>query len=145
MNKGNISANFKDRKTGISGEASGTPLQSSAEVFTISKRLEGTPISPGINIGRVKIVTSADDLDGVENGAVLVCKGATRELMAVMPQLRGFITESGGMLSFGFRAAIASGVPAVRGGKGVLDAFQNGDIVRIDGFNGDIQVFRKGE
>lgn len=144
MDKGNLSVDYQGKNGTVPGEAA-APLQTPAEIFTISRKLEGQPMAPGICIGRVQVVKTQEDLDDVENGAVVVCKDASRRLMVIMPRIKGLIAESGGMLAFGFRSAIAWGVPAVRGARGVLDSLKTGDMVRIDGFSGDIQVLQKAE
>ncbi|NNF99666.1 MAG: hypothetical protein HKM93_09830 [Desulfobacteraceae bacterium] len=145
MNKAQRSANQTINTDYSSVESMETDCNPPAAVFTISDQFACEPVSPGTATGLVNVITDMEDLGVVADGTILVCPNASQKLTVVMPRLKALIAESGGMLSFGFRAAINSGIPAVRGTKEILRSLNTGDCVRIDGSTGQVQVLQKAE
>ncbi len=61
-------------------------------------------------------------------------------VLPFIPFLGGLIAERGGSLSIVSQYARAYEVPAVFGVDGLLDAIHDGDVVRLDGSWGTVDI-----
>ncbi len=120
---------------GVAESRSGTDGDDTADVV-----LSGLGASPGRASGAVKIVTSVDELDIVEEGDIIVASMTTPDMVPAMKRASGIVTDEGGMTS---HAAIVSrelGVPAVVGAESATEELADGTLVTIDGEKGSIEV-----
>lgn len=111
-----------------------TTIKGEVEVGEILVR--GLGASPGIGIGRVKIVLSPDEIDKVEEGDVLVTTMTTPDMVPAMRRASAIVTDEGGLTC---HAAIVSrelGVPAVVGTGNATKVLKDGMIVTVDGDKG---------
>ncbi|SPF53855.1 PEP-utilizing enzyme, mobile domain protein [Candidatus Desulfosporosinus infrequens] len=102
--------------------------------------LFGTPGSPGVAEGPVRIIHTAEEFHLVQEGEVLVCPFTTPTWTVLFPRVVGLITDSGGALS---HAAIVSReyrLPSVVGTINGTKILYNGQRVRVDGAAGKLQV-----
>ena len=114
-----------------------------AEQETVSageaeKLLEGLGASPGQASGRVKIIKSADELDRVLDGDILVTAMTSPDMVPAMQRAAAIVTDEGGLTS---HAAIVSrelGVPAVVGTKEATKKLTDGMLITVDGEKGII-------
>lgn len=100
--------------------------------------LVGDPASPGIGIGRVKVLSSPKDIGKVESGDILVAPYTNPDYVPAMKKSAAILTEHGGRTS---HAAIVSrefGIPAVVGVPQVTTKLKDGMIVTVDGKKGEI-------
>ncbi|MDH7476578.1 MAG: phosphoenolpyruvate synthase [Microgenomates group bacterium] len=100
--------------------------------------LTGSPASPGIATGPVKIILSAQEIDKIKSGEIMVARQTNPDFVPAMKKCAGIITEQGGRTS---HAAIVSrelGIPAVVGVTKATKVLKNGQIVTINGITGDI-------
>ncbi len=98
----------------------------------------GSPASPGVGVGPVKIVLSPSQINKVEVGDVLVAPQTNPDYVPAMKKAAAIVTEHGGRTS---HAAIVSrelGVPAVVGAKNVLKILKNNQIITVVGSTGEI-------
>jgi len=98
--------------------------------------LKGTAASPGIAMGKVKILKSAKELDKVEEGDILVTEMTNPDFVPAMKRAAAIVTEKGGRTS---HAAIVSrelGVPAIVGCEMVLQVLEDGELITVDGTHG---------
>lgn len=117
-------------KAGAMGEAS----------VGITPILAGTPASPGIGTGHVKVLASPKEIDKVKEGDVLVAKMTSPDYVPAMKKASAIITNEGGMTS---HAAIVSrelGVPCVVGTKEATTKLKDGFVVTVDGAKGQIYL-----
>jgi pyruvate,water dikinase len=61
----------------------------------------------------------------------------------LIPGLKGLVCEQGGPLSTASIFAREHGVPAAVGVNGVFDALKDGDLIRLDGAKGTIDVIAR--
>ncbi len=104
--------------------------------------LFGTPGSPGVAEGSVRIIHTAEKFHLVQEGEVLVCPFTTPTWTVLFPHVVALITDSGGALS---HAAIVSReyrLPSVVGTINGTKILHNGQRVRVDGAAGKIQVLK---
>lgn len=106
-------------------------------------KMAGCASSCGIIEGPCTIIRKLKDLQALEYGAILVCEGASPSLIPFMPFLGGVCTERGGTLSIASGYARKYGVPAVVGVKGLMGVIRNGDVIRIDGSMGTVDIIRE--
>jgi pyruvate,water dikinase len=107
---------------------------------TVSCKLRGSPASCGIVEGPCTIIRNLADLNTLRNGTILVCEIPLPALAPYMSLLRGLVAEQGGPLSIASGHAREYEIPAVVGLNGVMDAIHTGDIIRIDGSKGTVEI-----
>lgn len=98
--------------------------------------VKGLGASPGIGIGRVKIVLSPDEISKVEEGDVLVTTMTTPDMVPAMRKASAIVTDEGGLTC---HAAIVSrelGVPAVVGTEKATKVLKDEMLVTVDGDKG---------
>ena len=97
--------------------------------------LGGSPASPGIATGRVRVIVDAHETAAIGEGDVLVAEMTTPDFVPAMKRAAAIITERGGRTC---HAAIISrelGVPCVVGAVGAA-TLANGREVTVDGASG---------
>ncbi len=98
--------------------------------------LRGLGASPGIGVGKVKIIFSEKEINKVEKGDILVTTMTTPDMVPAMKRAAAIVTDEGGLTC---HAAIVSrelGVPAVVGTKEATKVLKDGMIVTVDGERG---------
>ncbi len=123
--------------------------ESNAEGKQVEKELKekevlliGSPASPGIRSGPVKILASAKEIGKVVPGDILVATQTNPDYVPAMKKAVAIITDQGGRTS---HAAIVSrelGIPAVVGTKEATKKLKNDDVVTVNGSSG--KVFKGG-
>ena len=102
----------------------------------LKELLRGLPASPGIASGRVKIIYSADEIDKIEKGDVLVTTMTNPDMVPAMEKAAAIVTDEGGITS---HAAIVSrelGVPCIVGTERATKVLKNGQLVTVDAYKG---------
>jgi phosphoenolpyruvate synthase/pyruvate phosphate dikinase len=107
---------------------------------TVRATLRGRAASPGIATGRCKVLTSVEDASVPDEGTVLVYRIASLDLIRLIPEAKALITERGGALATACIYAREYGIPTVVGVSGILETIKDGDIVRVDGSNGTVDL-----
>lgn len=102
--------------------------------------LSGYAASPGVAVGRCTVLLSLEGVAAVEDGCILVVKTASPALAKLMQKLKGLIAEQGGPLAIVCNYAREYGVPAVVGVNDVLETLQDGDLVRVNGPEGTVDI-----
>jgi len=100
--------------------------------------LTGQGASPGMASGPVKIIFSAKEIGKVENGDVLVAPMTNPDFGPAMKKAAAIVTDRGGQTS---HAAIVSrelGVPCVVGTEKATKTLKNGQIVTVNGTEGEV-------
>ena len=101
--------------------------------------LRGTPASPGTIVGPIRVVRSADELESVQRGDLIVAAATDPAWTSYLSLASGLVLEVGGLLSHGAIIARELGIPAVVGLAGATTAFRSGERVRIDGSRGLVE------
>ncbi len=102
--------------------------------------LIGAPASPGIGTGVVRILRSPKEIGKVQKGDVLVAPMTSPDYVPAMKKASAIVTDAGGQTS---HAAIVSrelGIPAVVGTEKGTKVLKEGQIVTVNGENGQIFV-----
>jgi len=101
--------------------------------------LMGSPVSPGVVEGRVRVVLSPATA-GLEKGEILVCPGTDPAWTPLFLTAGGLITEVGGLMTHGAVVAREYGLPAVVGVHAATERLVTGQLVRLDGSTGHITL-----
>jgi len=109
----------------------------------VLRRLSGFGASSGTIEGPCAIIRDLQNLKTLPYGAILACEVALPTVLPFIPFLGGLIAERGGSLSIVSQYARAYEVPAVFGVEGLLDAIHDGDVVRLDGSWGTVDIIGK--
>lgn len=116
-------------KSNLSNESHGTNL---------TPILTGSPASPGIGIGPVKIIMSPKEIGKVKPGDILVAPQTNPDYVPAMKKAAAIVTEKGGRTS---HAAIVSrelGIPAVVGAERATKILKEGLVVSVNGLLGEV-------
>lgn len=100
--------------------------------------VKGSPASPGMRSGVVKILRSAKEIDLIVSGDVLVAEQTNPDFVPAMRKAVAIVTERGGRTS---HAAIVSrelGIPAVVGAAGAMVKLKNGMVITVNGTTGEV-------
>lgn len=101
--------------------------------------LVGSPVSPGLAEGRVRVVLDPATAR-LEPGEILVCPGTDPAWTPLFLAAAGLVTEVGGMMTHGSVIAREYGIPAVVGVHEATTRLVTGQLVRLDGSTGVIEV-----
>lgn len=102
--------------------------------------LQGFAASGGIVEGPCRVITDVKDLAKIEEDVILVFPTSAPEIATVMTRLAGLVTAEGGRLTGATHYAREQSVPCVTGVKGSLEAIWDGQVIRVDGFEGTVTL-----
>lgn len=105
--------------------------------------LVGLPASSGNVTGRARVLTGPGDAAGFEAGEVLVAPYADVGWSPLFPTALALVTDLGGPLSHAAVIAREYGVPAVVNLKNATRRVRTGDVVRVDGDAGTLEVLER--
>ena len=106
--------------------------------------INGIPASAGIATGRVRIIRDVRDGADLTRNDILVCPVTNPAWVGLFPLIGGIITDAGGILSHPAIIAREFGVPAVVGTGSATSRLRDGDLVRIDGSTGRVEIQERG-
>lgn len=122
-----------ERKPVENKENGGTMVSNFSEAKVLVK---GLGSSPGIGIGKVRILHSSKEIKTMERGEVLVTDMTTPDFVPAMKKSVAIVTNTGGMTS---HAAIVSrelGIPCIVGTTNATEVLKNGVDITVDGTHG---------
>ena len=100
--------------------------------------LSGSPASPGVACGAVKVLHSPKETDRVHDGDILVAPMTTPDFVPAMKRAAAIVTDQGGQTS---HAAIVSrelGVPCIVGTIEATHKLTNGMLITVDANKGNV-------
>jgi pyruvate,water dikinase len=98
--------------------------------------LSGIAGSPGLALGRVRVVRDPEEFGKLRQGDILVAPLTNPVWTPLFALAGGIVTEAGGILSHGAIVAREYGIPAVLGVAGATRALEDDQLVTVDGTNG---------
>ncbi len=102
--------------------------------------VHGFGASPGVVVGRARVVLCADDLDQLEDDEILVADLTCPSWTPVFARIAGTVTEAGGMMCHVAIVCREYGLPAITGASGATTRIRTGQIIRVDGSTGRVTV-----
>jgi pyruvate,water dikinase len=106
--------------------------------------LQGIGASPGTVEGPVRVVHDPEDAD-VDDGEILVSATTDPSWAALMFISAGLIVDIGGTLSHAAVVARELGIPCVVNTKIGTRALRTGDVCRINGSTGLVEILRRAD
>ncbi|WP_105615306.1 PEP/pyruvate-binding domain-containing protein [Vallitalea okinawensis] len=104
-----------------------------------SKVLQGISLSAGVYEGRVRVVFDPNSSE-LQEGEILVTESTNPAWTPLFMAAKGLIMEYGGPLSHGGIVAREYGIPAVVGIPSVKDLLMDGQLVRVNGETGTVEI-----
>ena len=104
--------------------------------------LRGIPCSGGSCEGEALIIQSTDDAVDVKD-RILVTKMTDPGWVFLLASAKGVISEKGSLLSHTAIISREIGIPSIVGVKDLLLTIQSGDIIRMNGDDGRIEVLER--
>jgi pyruvate,water dikinase len=117
-----------------------TPLVASATAGVDT--IVGTGASPGVVEGRARVVTRPDQAH-VEDGEILVARDTDPSWATLMYLSSGLIADIGGVMSHTAIVARELSLPCVVNTINASKALKTGDLIRINGTVGSIEVLSR--
>jgi phosphohistidine swiveling domain-containing protein len=105
-----------------------------------SDELQGVGASAGIAEGPARVVLRTTDLELVQDGEILVCPATAPAWAPVFGRVRAIVSDVGGMMSHAAILCREYGIPAVLGTSSGTRRIATGDLVRVDGDRGSVQL-----
>lgn len=102
--------------------------------------INGIGASVGVVTGRVRVIRDVREFEDLRQGEILVCPMTTPAWGSVFPLIGGIVADAGGVLSHPAIIAREFGVPAVVGAGSATTRLKTGDLVRLDGSTGRVEV-----
>ena len=113
------------------------------EELEIKERFEGYPAAPGIAQGPARVITSFEGFPELQPGEILVCPYTATAWTPLFPKIKAVVTDTGGMLTHAAIAAREYRIPAVVGTWRATNSVRDGDIIRVDGDRGIVEIIKK--
>jgi phosphohistidine swiveling domain-containing protein len=105
--------------------------------------LAGSPVSPGVVEGPVRIVYHPHDAR-LAPGEILVCPATDPAWTPLFLVAGGLVMEVGGLMTHGSVVAREYGIPAVVGVSRATERLRTGQRVRVDGTVGQVTILEAG-
>ena len=102
--------------------------------------IKGMAASPGVVEGRARVVFHADDLGSVQDGEILVATITAPSWGPVFGKIKATVTDIGGMMSHAAIVCREYGLPAVTGTGNGSTTITTGQLVRVDGNTGRVEI-----
>ena len=106
--------------------------------------MQGVPCSGGISEGEALVVEDISMLEGCKD-KILVTKMTDPGWVFYLASAKGVISQKGSILSHTARISREIGIPSVVGVADVMNRINTGDIVKMDGSSGRIEIVRRKE
>ena len=101
--------------------------------------LAGSPVSGGTVEGRARVILKLEEAE-MEKGDILVAPYTDPAWTPLFPLAAGLVTEVGGLMTHGAVVAREYGIPAVVGVEAATKKIKNGQIVRVNGDHGFVEL-----
>ncbi|WP_280771776.1 PEP/pyruvate-binding domain-containing protein [Salipaludibacillus daqingensis] len=102
--------------------------------------LVGVAVSPGIYEGKVKVLETPEEGRKLDKGDILVTAGTNPSWTPLFLKIGALIMETGGPISHGSVVAREYGVPAVAGVGHARLVLKDGQIVKVNGETGVVEL-----
>lgn len=104
--------------------------------------VQGIGVAPGVVTGTVRVVGHHDD-DPLQPGEILVCETTNPSWVTLFLVAGAMVIDIGGVISHGAIAARELGIPCVINTRDGTRRLRTGDVVRVDGSSGCVEVLQR--
>jgi pyruvate,water dikinase len=105
--------------------------------------LRGTAVSPGEVIGPACVLRTPSDEAKMRTGGILVAPSTDPGWTPIFARAAGVVVELGGVMSHAATVAREYGMPCVSNVDGATWRLRDGDLLRVDGMHGTVEVLQR--
>jgi pyruvate,water dikinase len=109
----------------------------------VAETIEGFPGAPGMVEGPARRIMDYHEFQKVQAGDILVCPYTGTAWTPLFVKIAGVVTDTGGMLTHAAIAAREYNIPAVVGTWKATNSINDGDIIRINGDEGIVEILQR--
>ena len=124
----------------IYGNAPQIDFNLSCTTVTSKDMISGIPASVGIVEGKIKVVTNLTQAVNINSDNIIVVPYTDSGWSTILAQAGGLIAEVGGKLSHGAIIAREYKIPAVMDVHNATKIFEDGQLVRLNGAKGTVEI-----
>ena len=106
--------------------------------------IKGVPVAPGVAVGQAIVIRNLEDLQRIGPDSILIFSRMSPVYSIAFQVVRGIISERGGILSTAVTVTRENGLPVVTGARSAQRIISEGDLFKINGSDGSIQIVIKG-
>ena len=114
----------------------------STKIYLNTNTLKGIPCSNGIVEGEALVVEDVNKLGSYTN-KILITKMTDPGWVFLLATSKGVIAEKGSLLSHTAIISRELKIPAIVGVEKLLDTIKSGEIIRMNGFTGEIEIIER--
>lgn len=129
--------------TGIDHPSDPVFEQKNKEYTLPMRQIVGQPASPGLAIGKARLVRTTADIYSFEKNEILICDAIDPNMTFIVPLAQAIVERRGGMLIHGAIIAREYSIPCVTGIAEALENIQTGDLLTVDGHLGIVTIHRQ--
>lgn len=117
-------------------------LNAAAKAVEPADVIKGLAAARGCVEAKARIVKGPEEFDQVKQGEVMVCIMTNPAWVVVFTKLAAVVCDSGGVLAHPAIVSREFGIPAVVGTTNATKRIKTGDLVRVNGSTGVVEVLR---
>jgi len=111
---------------------------------SVAKEIQGFPASPGVALGKVRIVMHPWECAKLKAGEILVTVQAVPSFSSAIQRAAALVADGGtGITSHPATLAREAGIPCVTGAKVATKLLKNGDLIEVNGGQGTVKIIKK--
>jgi pyruvate,water dikinase len=114
-------------------------LQEVGDLHTVTE-FSGFAGSPGRVEGKARVCRTVDEVAQLEEGEILVAPTTSPSWAPAFAKIKACVTDVGGVMSHAAIVCREYGMPAVVGTGMATKIIQTGQMIRVDGTTGEIEV-----
>jgi phosphohistidine swiveling domain-containing protein len=111
----------------------------------LADAVTGTPVSPGVVEGTVRLVLDPATAEPLSPGEILVCRTTDPSWASTFMLAAALVVDIGGAVSHGAIVARELGIPCVTGTRTGTASLRTGDRVEVDGRRGEVRVLHRAD
>jgi len=120
------------------------PVRTGDDGRPADTRFQGVACSSGVVTGRARVISDLHQADRFQSGEILVAPYTNPGWTPLFSLAAGIVMEEGGLMSHGAVVARECGIPAVLQIDRATEIFQDGDLLRVNGTVGVVEVVEGG-
>jgi pyruvate,water dikinase len=120
------------------------PTRAGDHGISTDTAITGVAGAPGSAEGRARVIVDPDDGDGLDPGEILVCRFTDPSWAPLFTLADALVIDIGAAASHGAIVARELGVPCVIGTGDGTRRIRTGDLLRVDGSAGVVEILEGG-
>lgn len=105
--------------------------------------IKGFASSAGIVEGPARVLKLLKDITDLQTGEILVCPSTNPSWAPVFTKIKATVTDIGGLTSHAAIVCREYGVPSVTGTGVATQVINTGDIIKVDGDSGVVEIVKR--